>query len=57
MEGLQAQETSHEIQSKDFCAQAPQIGLLRFLALWLSVSAPQAGLRGTLLPSVVESYL
>lgn len=35
----------------------PQIGLLRFLALWLSVSAPQAGLGGTLLPGVVERYL
>lgn len=44
--GVQVQETSW---SKDFYAQAPQIGLLHFLALLVSVSAPQAALGGILL--------
>lgn len=37
--GVQVQEKSW---SKDFYAQAPQVGLLHFLALLVSVSAPQA---------------
>lgn len=40
---LQVQET---FWSKDFCAEAPQIGLLHFLALLVSVSALQTALGG-----------
>lgn len=41
--GLQVQET---FWSKDFYAEAPQVGLLPFLALLVSVSALQTALGG-----------